>query len=103
MPPKDRPPTDTPNDNMKPPPDPHGKAALLLVESLVHGLCEKTMLSAMDAVNITERAMSVQHDEASQSEHKDPAMWQSYALLAAISASLRADSGDYSFSPKLVP
>ena len=32
--------------------DAHGHAALLLIESLIHGLCEKDLLSAGDVVEI---------------------------------------------------
>lgn len=45
-------------------PDAHGHAALLLVESLIHGLCENVTLSAGEAVEIAERAVDVQFEQA---------------------------------------
>lgn len=83
--------------------DSHGKAALLLVESLVHGLCEKTTLSTIEAVNITERAISVQHERATEAKAGEASMWRSHALLTAIASSLRADVGNDPFTPQLVP
>jgi hypothetical protein len=41
-------------------PDPHGQAALLLVESLIHGLIGRRVLSVQDAVDIVEVALDAQ-------------------------------------------
>ena len=75
-------------------PDAHGQAALLLVESLIHGLCEESVLSADEAVEIAERAVSVQSDHAESADGAAAPMWRSHALLSSIAASLRTDSTD---------
>ncbi|GGB56820.1 hypothetical protein GCM10010833_09440 [Blastomonas aquatica] len=71
--------------------DAHGKAALLLVESLVHGLCEKSALSTIEAVEITQRASSVQYDRAIETKTGCESAWRSFELLAAIASSLEVD------------
>lgn len=70
----------------------HGVAALLLVESLIHGLCENMALSAGQATEIAERAVEVQFDKAAETEGGSATMWQSHALLTAIAASLKTNS-----------
>lgn len=88
------------NDDFTPPgsllstSDAHGRAALLLVESLIHGLCEAAMLDAGQAVEIAERAVSVQLDQAKEADGAGAPMWRSHALLQAIVASLRTDHRD---------
>jgi hypothetical protein len=78
------------------PADAHGQAALLLVESLIHGLCEKSALSAREAVEIAERAISVQSDQAEAATAAEEAavMWRAHALLSSILTSLRIDDID---------
>lgn len=71
--------------------DPHGQAALLLVESLIHGLCENSTLSLDQAVEITERAVDVQSEQAEAADGMGAPLWRSHALLSAILASLRID------------
>lgn len=73
--------------------DSHGQAALLLVESLIHGLCENEALSAEEAVAITERAVDVQHDHAVAADGAGAPMWRSHELLSRIASSLRSDEG----------
>jgi hypothetical protein len=43
-----------------PEPDPHGQAALLLVESLIHGLVGRRVLSLQEAVDVIEVALDAQ-------------------------------------------
>lgn len=52
-------------------PDPHGQAALLLVESLIHSLVETSSLSVQDAVSTIQVARDAQLDlvEADRSPH----------------------------------
>lgn len=69
----------------------HGHAALLLAESLIHGLCEKAMLSSGEAVAIIERAADVQFDHAEAADGAGAPMWRSHALLLAIATSLKSD------------
>lgn len=73
--------------------DTHGQAALLLVESLIHGLCENDTLSVDEAVAITERAVDVQHDHAVAADGNGALLWRSHALLSRIASSLKSDEG----------
>lgn len=72
--------------------DIHGQAALLLVESLIHGLCENETLSPAEATAIAERAVHVQQERAEAADGAGAPLWQSHALLASIAGSLRIDS-----------
>lgn len=71
--------------------DAHGSAALLLVESLIHGLCENSTLSSAEALEIVERAVNVQSDMAQEADGAAAPMWRSHSLLSKIAASLRID------------
>lgn len=71
--------------------DAHGQAALVLVESLIHGLCEKAILSTDEAIEILERAIDVQLDRAEAAGIEAASSWQSHALLLSILNSLRID------------
>lgn len=82
--------------------DAHGKAALVLAESLVHGLCDNMTISTADAVDIVDRAASVQHERAAEAEEGAATLWQSYGLLVVIANSLRADLPRPPFSPHSV-
>ncbi|TPG14663.1 hypothetical protein EAH87_16200 [Sphingomonas koreensis] len=86
-------------------PDPHGQAALLLVESLIHGLLERAIVSIGDAVDIVETALSVQCDVAEAADGAGAPMWQSHALLNAILKSLGNDADGESapLRPKTTP
>ncbi len=74
-----------------PDPDPHGHAALLLVESLIHGLCETATLTTGQAVEIADRAIDVQRDQAEAADGAGAPLWRSHTLLIDIAASLRID------------
>lgn len=74
-------------------PDPHGHAALLLVESLIHGLIERSVISTRAAIDIVEGADSVQVEVAEAADGHGAPMWRSHALLMAIEDSLRQDDG----------
>ncbi|TPG39745.1 hypothetical protein EAH79_13685 [Sphingomonas koreensis] len=88
-------------------PDPHGQAALLLVESLIHGLLERAIISIGDAIDIVETAVSVQVDIAEAADGAGAPMWQSHARLNAILTSLEkdddADSAPLRSAPKTTP
>ena len=84
---------ESPMNGAGPEPDAHGPAALLLVESLIHGLCERGTLGVSEAVAITERAVEVQHDHAAAADGAGAPPWRSYALLSRIAASLKSDEG----------
>jgi hypothetical protein len=82
--------------------DGHGRAALLLVESLIHGLCEKKALNPQEAVEIAERALEVQFEEAEEADGSAAPMWKSHSLLAGMTASLRIDAESGPMPPYLV-
>lgn len=94
--------SDSATSGMIPPlPDPHGHAALLLVESLIHGLLARSIISNGDAIDIVEGADSVQVEMAEMADGASAPMWRSHALLTAIAESLRYDGDDR--SPPLRP
>ena len=79
-----------------PMPDAHGHAALLLAESLIHGLIERSILSVADVIDIIETAQSVQAEVAEVAEVADghgAPMWRSHALLSSIARSLSHEGG----------
>ena len=71
--------------------DPQGQAALLLVESLIHGLLARSVITVADAVEIVEMAGDVQVEIAKAADGTGEPMWRSHALLTAIAESLRRD------------
>lgn len=86
--------------------DSHGQAALLLVESLIHALCENATLTTREAVVVAERAVEVQFDRAEAADGAGMGagapLWRSHALLSAIAASLRTDGGGASMQQRPV-
>lgn len=93
------------NDQDQPPLAPgqgesHGRAALLLVESLIHGLCESEKLSVNEAIAIAERAADVQQDHAEEADGAGAPLWHAHSLLMNIKTSLAADEGDASPRPR---
>jgi hypothetical protein len=73
------------------PADAHGHAALLLVEALIHGLCEKDVLNRNDAIDIVDSAASVQLDVSDAATASLISMRQAHALLVAIARSFQID------------
>ena len=71
-----------------PMPDAHGHAALLLAESLIHGLIERSILSVADVIDIIETADSVQVEVAEAADGHGAPMWRAHALLSSIARSL---------------
>lgn len=88
-------PSDVSNDNHVVPsarePDAHGQAAMLLVESLIHGLIERSVLSVADAVEIVEVATEVKKAIGEDLGDSSATLNKSLQLLQAISDSLRPD------------
>lgn len=89
---------ETTNDNDNPrvdrradPPDPHGQAAMLLVESLLHGLIARSVISLSDAVDIVETAAEVKEEIAFELGDDAKTRQTSIALLELIRASLSND------------
>lgn len=72
-------------------PESHGKAALLLFESLLHGLIARSVVSVQEAVEIVETAVEVNEDMATEMGTLDPAIERSLALLYSIHSSLSID------------
>ena len=71
--------------------DAEGQAALLLVESLIHGLVERSVITIEDAIEIVETAEEVMVDLAVDlGTPADSTM----ALLAAIRQSLESSRGE---------
>ena len=73
--------------------DSHGQAALMLVESLIHGLVAQSVLTTVDAVEIIESAKDIQAEVAEAAEGAGATSWQSHSLLSSIAESLKLDIG----------
>lgn len=74
-----------------PEPDAHGRAALLLVESLIHGLVARSALTTEEALEITEIALNTQEELNQEPPGASVQMNQARSLLASIGASLASD------------
>lgn len=72
-------------------PDAHGQAALLLAESLLHMLIERSVLSVVDAVAVLQTAAEVKFEVATESGESQERMQASLDLLFRISDSLAID------------
>lgn len=72
-------------------PDEHGQAAMLLVESLIHALVARSVISVEEAVEVVDVAAEVKLEIAEYLGDSPATMHKSLALLASISASLRQD------------
>lgn len=73
--------------------DAHGQAALLLVESLIHSLIVRSVISVPEAIEIVEVALDVDVEIGADLGEPSSQLSQSHSLLAAISASLLVDRG----------
>lgn len=62
-------------------PDPHGQAALLLVESLIHVLVEKGALTREEALDVVQTSTEVKTDIASGNSEPRAIAMASLALL----------------------
>lgn len=71
--------------------DAHGEAAILLVESLIHGLIAKRVLSVSEAVEIVDVATEVKLEAGIEDGAPTVASQTSINLLQDISASLKFD------------
>ena len=67
--------------------NPHGRAALLLVESLIHSLVEKAVLTRAEAIEVIDVAVDVE-EELALAEHS-PGSPMRKSLLAPLAASFR--------------
>lgn len=75
----------------RPDPDAHGQASLLLVESLLHGMLEKGLLTVDEAVGIATAACEVKEEIASQAIESQATAQHSLHLIGRITASLKLD------------
>lgn len=73
-------------------PDAHGQAAMLLVESLIHNLIERSVLNVAQAIEIVSIAMDVKTEIAADLGDDDDSRDRSLALLSSIRGSLRTDA-----------
>lgn len=74
-----------------PQPDAHGQAAMLLVESLIHGLISKSVISVAEAVEIVEIAADVSTEIVADASASDVTASKPLTLLGLISKSLKPD------------
>lgn len=72
-------------------PDAHGQAAMLLVESLLHGLIARSVITVGDGIEIVEVASEVKKEIADDLGESSARMRESLALLDSIRLSLRND------------
>jgi hypothetical protein len=72
-------------------PDPYGQSALLLVESLIHGLVARSILTLDEAVDVLTVALDVKDEIAADLGDSQYTKDKSMELLAAIRASLSND------------
>jgi len=72
--------------------DGHGRAALVLVESLIHGLAERSLLSVNEAIEIMEVALEAQVELADDARPPSRSMEHAAALLAALVVSLQSEA-----------
>lgn len=88
--------TELSNDNTDSPPNPegpdaHGQAAMLLVESLIHGLVARKVIGVAEAVEIVDIAAEVKADTAAELGDPPANMRRSLAILGSIRTSLAFD------------
>jgi len=72
-------------------PDAHGQAALLLVESLIHELVGRGLLSIEDAIAVTTDAADVKEEIILQATESDETAHHSLRLIARIADTLKTD------------
>ncbi|WP_375429652.1 hypothetical protein [uncultured Sphingomonas sp.] len=71
--------------------DPYGQAALLLIESLIHGLKERGVLTIAEAVDVIETAADVQYELADAADGAGSGLRHAASLLTAMALSLQGD------------
>jgi nucleoside-diphosphate-sugar epimerase len=72
-------------------PDAHGQAAMLLVESLIHGLIARSFISTEDAIEIISVAAEVKEEVAYDLGDSPATMRKSLTILESIRGSLSND------------
>lgn len=74
-----------------PEPDAHGQAALLLAESILHALVEKSTLSVPEAIAVVQIAAEVKVEVATLARESEGRMQASLDLLSRIAQSFETD------------
>lgn len=82
-------------------PDAHGQAALLLAESTLHMLVERSVLTVAQAVVVVETAADVKVEVATAAGESEGRMMASLDLLDRISTSIAADGKGIQWSRPL--
>lgn len=72
-------------------PDPHGHAAMLLVESLIHGLIARSVIGVDDAIEIVSTAADVMAEISVARGASPEEVQKSIGSLDAIASSLNYD------------
>jgi hypothetical protein len=72
-------------------PDAHGQAAVLLVESLLHGLVARSLITVADAIEIVEVAADVKEVIADDVGESPATKRASLSILGSIRLSLTND------------
>lgn len=88
-----RDPDPDPDPNAQPTTDAHGEAAMLLVESLIHGLVARSVLSVDEAIALVTVAVDARAEIVADRGEADAAQDRALALLSGIGASLAYDAG----------
>jgi len=76
------------------PPDAHGQAALLLAESMLHGLLDKGILRTDEAIAIVATVTEIEEEMVANRDDSAAISEESLGLLARIAASLELDRPD---------
>lgn len=71
--------------------DAHGQAAILLVESLIHGLIARSVITVEDAIEVVTVAIDVKMEIGADFGDCRDSTDKSFALLAAIRESFSID------------
>ena len=72
-------------------PDASGQAALLLVESLLHALIARSLVSVVEAIEVVQVARTVKVEMAEEAGEARNSMLRSLEMLRAIETSLAGD------------
>lgn len=72
-------------------PDAHGQAALLLTESLIHALVDRSMLTIADAIEVIEIAQEVKLEVATLDGESARRIQDSLDLLSKMADSFESD------------
>ena len=72
-------------------PDAHGQAALLLTESLIHMLVERSVIKNAEAIDVIRAAAEVKVEVAIAAGESAKRMKESLTLLARMQGSFEAD------------